>query len=164
MIIKESHHIVPKPHIVTNLSKNLLTAVARANNKQTLAIGMFSSQRPKKRPDSNSPGFILTDKLKIKTDTQPKSRDKQNGQAPIDDENRACKTFKPCAEQNKTNDEEATDAGGFDNIQQVGNARIAPHAAVKVEKIESDDLDGDNERKGLLHHTQVIGGNIEVEA
>jgi hypothetical protein len=79
---------------------------------------------------SNSPGILLGNMFKIKSDNQPKSGYQQNSHAPINNENRTWKALKPGEKKNNTNDGERTDAACFNYVEQISDTRITPHTSI----------------------------------
>jgi hypothetical protein len=64
------------------------------------------------------------------------SGNQEDGKAPVDYENGTGKSFKPCHEENKRDNQKAAYGRGFYNIKQIRDASVSPHTAVKVEKME----------------------------
>jgi len=60
---------------------------------------------------------VFTYMVKIKSDAQPKSGDKQNGQAPIDDEDRARISNKSGVKNNERDNNKRADTCCFDDVE-----------------------------------------------
>jgi hypothetical protein len=156
IIIKKSYRMVPETSIVMDLSIDLLSAVTGANNQQVLGVRRFASPRPKKHPGGASEGLILTDDLIIDADAQPKGRDEQHGEASIKNENGAGETFKPRYEEHKAYNQQRTDASRLDNIDEITDAGVAPHTAVKIKDVKGHELDHQHQRQHRLKQDPLV--------
>ena len=71
----------------------------------------------------------------------------QEGEQAVENENGAGKTCKPIAEQQQADDDRGGEERDHQNVDNVVEARVAPHAPVESEDIEGRNFDAEDERE-----------------
>ena len=101
--------------------------------------------------------------LKKEANDQSRARNRQNGEPPVDEHDRAGNVFEAEYQADADTDDQRAQRRGLDDADQVGDARESPHALVNVEEVKTCDLDQNHERKELQHQLLEFVGHVEVE-
>ena len=101
--------------------------------------------------------------IKKQTNWYPKSGDEQYRQEEVDEKCRPGVPDKSGFKENKGKDEKRAHDSRFDDIEQVNNAGIAPHATVKAKEIKTAQFRQQNPRQHLFQWLNKIHGDTEFE-
>ena len=93
----------------------------------------------------------------------PDPADQENGQPPVQDEDRSGKTLKAIKKKDRQGHSHRGQGCGLQDVLKVNDARISPHSAIQVEIIECEKLCGEDEGQSRFDIVPLPLGDVAFE-
>lgn len=164
IIVEKADNTVAQGGIVTDFPEDLFAAVPCAHNKEFLAPAVSADSKGKRPQGSNPARAVLQPEPEEKPNPDPVPCNKKQGEEPDKDEGCPGKTFKSLGKDHEGYEQQGPHAAGLDDVDDVIDARVTPHALVQIKEMESDDFDKKDDGENMGHHRRCIGRDVEIEA
>jgi hypothetical protein len=146
--------------VVVDLPQHLLCRISSPDDEQPRVLFLIGFEKGK---ESGAVESQRRGSLDIDPDKQAGPADEHKGDQGIHDEDASRKTLKVTDEQEGKRDRACTDHRCFDDVDEIGDAHVAPHAAVEAKPSEGRDLQRDNPWQGMPEKLPLLRRYITFE-
>ncbi|OPY92875.1 MAG: hypothetical protein A4E73_00683 [Syntrophaceae bacterium PtaU1.Bin231] len=161
VVVEQADRVVSEPGIVEDLPQHFLRGVSRPHDEQPLALFPVRVEKGEVRGVEEARRKRFLD---VHPDQQAHAADEHEGEKGVHDEDASRKPLEVTDEQQRERDGPRADHRRLDDVDKIGDARVAPHAAVETEPREEEDLHGDDPGQGLHEHLHLLRGDVVLEA
>ena len=161
VVVEETHRAVLDPGVVLDLPQHLLGGISRAHDEQPRPLFTVRVEKGEvgRVEETRRDGL-----LDVYPDQQADPADEHQGDQGIQDEDASRKPLEaPDENQGQCNGPRA-DHGCRDDVDEVRDARVAPHAAIQADPREDRNLQQDDPWQSLREQRHLLRRDIAFEA
>ena len=149
VVVEKSDRATLDTGVVEDLPQHLLRGIPCAHDEQPRALFLVGVEKGK---ESGVEEARRDGPSEVDPDEQADPTDEHQGNQGIQYDDTYRKTLKVTDEQKGEGKDPRTDHRRLDDVDEIGDARVAPHAPVESKPEEDENLQGDDPRQSLSEH------------
>ena len=161
VVVEEPHGAVLDPGVVEDLPQHLFGGISCAHDEQPRPL---FTVRVEKGEEGGVEEARRDGPLDVDPDQQPDPADEHQGDQGIQDEDASGKPLEATDENQGQCYGPCADHGRRDDVDEIRDARVAPHAAIQADPREDRNLQQDDPWQGLHEQRHLLRRDIALEA